>query len=81
MTEEKFFLRERNGEIMNQTLCGMLYGWGKRQLRQPSTWRGLALVATAAGVNVSPETMHQVITAGAAVAGIIDVMIDETKNK
>lgn len=66
---------------MKNTLCGMLYTWGKRQLRQPSTWRGLTLVATAAGVNVSPEMIHAIITTGAAVAGAIDVMIDETKNK
>lgn len=62
-----------------QTACGLLHGWAKRQLRQPSTWRGLALVATAAGVNVSPETMHQVVTVGVALAGLIDIAKNDSK--
>lgn len=42
----------------------------KRYLKQPSTWRGLALILSAAGIVIDPEVM---VTIGAAIAGAIGV--------
>lgn len=66
-------------ETAKQTACAVLHGWAKRQLKQPSTWRGLALIATAAGVHFDPAMVQSVISVGAAVAGAIDVFKNDEK--
>ena len=43
-------------------------------LSQNSTWRGLILIATAAGVNLSPELQTQIIAAGLGLVGLINVI-------
>jgi hypothetical protein len=43
-------------------------------LSQNSTWRGLILIATAAGVNLSPELQAQIIAAGLGLVGLINVI-------
>ena len=44
------------------------------QLKQPSTWRGIVMLATSAGVALNPALMEQIIVAGTGVAGLIGVM-------
>lgn len=39
--------------------------------KEPSTWRGLILILTAAGVPIAPEMQTAIISAGLALAGII----------
>lgn len=41
--------------------------------KEPSSWRGLVLLATAAGVNVAPEMMNAIITLGVGLAGFLGV--------
>lgn len=41
------------------------------RLKQPSTWRGVAMVATAFGVSISPDLMEYIIAAGTGISGII----------
>ncbi len=64
---------------MGNTACSMIYEWGKRQLKQPSTWRGFALLATASGVSISPEQAHAIVALGATLAGAIDVFKNDEK--
>lgn len=64
---------------MQNTACAALHAWGRRQLKQPSTWRGLAFIATALGANISPELAHQIVAVGVSVAGAIDVMKNDAK--
>jgi hypothetical protein len=44
------------------------------RLKEPSTWRGLVLVATAAGATISPDWQNAIITLGIALAGGIGVV-------
>ena len=44
------------------------------RLKEPSTWRGLAMLATALGISVNPEMMEQTIVAGTAVTGLIGML-------
>ena len=39
--------------------------------KEASTWRGIILILTAAGVPIAPETQTAIISAGLALAGII----------
>ena len=41
------------------------------RLKEPSSWRGLVMVATAFGVSVNPELLPSIIAAGTGLAGII----------
>lgn len=41
------------------------------RLKEPSTWRGLIGIATAAGATVQPEVATQIITVGIALAGAV----------
>lgn len=50
----------------------------KRQLldhlRQPSTWRGVVLLASACGFAVRPDVGEAIIAVGLAVSGLIGVL-------
>lgn len=50
-------------------------------LTQQSTWKGLVGLATAAGVVISPELSAQIIAAGMAIVGLINVIRNERKAK
>lgn len=41
--------------------------------KEPSTWRGLILLLTAAGVPLAPELQSAIISVGLAIAGLIGV--------
>ena len=51
------------------------------RLKEASTWRGIALLLTAFGVQVAPEVREAVISVGIAVAGAVGVLFpDSTKS-
>ena len=41
------------------------------RLQEPSTWRGLVLIATALGAVLSPDQQEAIITGGLLVSGLI----------
>jgi len=43
-------------------------------LSQNSTWRGLILLATAAGVHLEPELQNQIVAAGLGLVGVINIL-------
>ena len=51
----------------------------KQLIREPSTYRGLIWIATAAGVALSPEQQQVLITLGAAIAGAIGLFFTDTQ--
>lgn len=51
--------------------------WILGQLKQPSTWRGVAWLLTAVGVGLSPEQMEAIITAGMMAAGALGVILND----
>lgn len=46
---------------------------------EPSTWRGLVGIATAAGVTITPDQTNAVVSIGLATAGIIGVITRDAK--
>jgi hypothetical protein len=51
------------------------------RLKEASTWRGIALLLTAFGVQVAQEVQEAVISVGIAVAGAVGVLFpDSTKS-
>jgi len=44
------------------------------RLSENSTWRGLILLATAAGVHMEPELQNQIVAAGLGLVGLINVL-------
>lgn len=44
------------------------------RLKEPSTWRGLILLATALGVPISTDAAEYVIAIGIAGAGLVGVV-------
>lgn len=53
--------------------------WIKERLHERSTWKGLALLLTACGVALTPEQSEAIITAGLALAGVLDVFFADKK--
>ncbi len=49
----------------------------KTLIREPSTYRGLIWLLTAAGLVLSPEQQSAIIGAGAAIAGLIGVFFND----
>lgn len=47
--------------------------------REASTWRGLTLLVTAAGVALTPEQAEALIAAGLAVAGLVGALVPDAK--
>lgn len=41
------------------------------RLKEPSSWRGLVMLATAFGVTLSPDLVASIVAAGTGLAGII----------
>ena len=50
------------------------------RLQEPSTWRGLVLIATAIGVKLEPEQFEAIITIGLAIVGAINVVKKDAKS-
>ncbi|NGZ05232.1 MAG: hypothetical protein G8237_02640 [Magnetococcales bacterium] len=48
------------------------------RFQEPSTWRGLVMLATAFGISMAPETMNNVVAIGTGLSGLIGVMTRDT---
>ena len=48
-------------------------------LTEPSTWRGLVWLLTAAGLAVSPDQQAAIAAAGMAIAGAIGAFLPDTR--
>lgn len=55
--------------------------WVLNRLQEPSTWRGLVWLLTAAGLTVSPDLAAAIAAAGMALAGLIGVVTKEQAKK
>lgn len=53
----------------------------KARLSEPSTWRGLVVLISLAGVSLSPEQTTAIITVGAAVVGAIGAFVPDKAEK
>jgi hypothetical protein len=51
----------------------------KRQLSEPSTWRGLALLASVAGAKMKPDHIEAFVLVGLAVSGFIGAFWPDKK--
>ena len=60
--------QNKDGENMSYVLA---------RLKEASTWRGIALLLTAFGVQIAPDVREAVISAGVAVAGAIGVFFPD----
>jgi hypothetical protein len=50
------------------------------RLKEPSTWRGFFVLLTALGVQIAPEKLDAVVTAGLGIAGLIGVFVPDKTN-
>jgi hypothetical protein len=55
--------------------------WLLARLSEPSTYRGLVFVFSAAGVSLSPDQSAAIITAGGAAIGLIEVFRAENQSQ
>ncbi len=49
------------------------------RMREPSTWRGLALLLTALGIPLAPGVADALIAAGLGVAGLIGALVPDRR--
>lgn len=49
------------------------------RLREPSTWRGIIMLLTAAGVQIQPQMIEVIVSCGMALAGLIGVVSADKK--
>jgi hypothetical protein len=49
----------------------------KNLIKEPSTWRGIAALITAAGIAVSPEQIAVIAVAGFTVIGLIGAIFKD----
>lgn len=47
--------------------------------KEPSTWRGLILLLTSAGISVAPELATFIVAAGTGIAGILGIVTADKK--
>jgi hypothetical protein len=47
-----------------------------RALSQPTTWRGIVLIATAIGANLNPELQEAIVSLGLLIVGVFLVSDD-----
>jgi hypothetical protein len=51
------------------------------QAREPSTWRGLVLIATALGAVLSPDQQEAIVSGGLLLAGLIGAALPDAKSR
>ncbi|MCA9233286.1 MAG: hypothetical protein KDA57_21760 [Planctomycetales bacterium] len=56
-----------------------MFDWILDVLSKASTWKGIVGLATAGGIVISPELATQVIAAGMAIVGAINLIREEKK--
>ncbi|MBF0136144.1 MAG: hypothetical protein H7833_05810 [Magnetococcus sp. DMHC-1] len=44
------------------------------RMREPSTWRGMVMLATALGIDMRPELVTEIIAAGTGLAGLVGIL-------
>jgi len=49
------------------------------RLKEASTWRGLVLVATALGVQLTPDQISTVVAVGLALSGLIGAFFPDSE--
>lgn len=54
--------------------------WIIRRFKEPSSWRGLVVVAGICGYSVSPEMQDSIIAAGTAALALIEIIRKEKSN-
>lgn len=59
---------------------GRFNGFKLASLREPSTWRGMIMLATALGVPISPEQSDVILTAGLALAGLVGAFFGDNQD-
>lgn len=47
------------------------------RLQEPSTWRGLVLIASALGAALSPDQKEAIVTGGLLLAGLIGAAVPD----
>ncbi|MCT4575064.1 MAG: hypothetical protein N4A43_02285 [Alphaproteobacteria bacterium] len=52
-----------------------------KQLKQPSTWRGLIVILTSLGISISPELTEHLVALAVAGFGAVEVIRNENKKK
>lgn len=63
---------------MLKTMVQGLVLYGVRRLKEPSTWQGILLGATAVGVHVSPEIQNYIMTIGIGAAGLVTTVLPDS---
>jgi hypothetical protein len=66
---------------MLKSLLSLVLNYVLTRLKEPSTWTGLALGATAVGVQVSPELQDSITTLGIGAAGLISAVLPDRKGQ
>lgn len=51
------------------------------RLKEPSTWRGVVMLAIGLGVGINPEQIEAIVAVGTAVVGAIGVMASDKRGK
>lgn len=52
----------------------ILLSWLLDRLKEPSTWQGITVVASAVGANIEPEVATQIASVGAGIFGLINIV-------
>lgn len=50
------------------------------RLKEPSTWRGLILMITSAGVTFSPDQINALVAVGLCAAGAVGAFVPDNKD-
>lgn len=50
-----------------------------KRLKEPSTWRGLILLATSAGIVISEEMSGQIVAFGLGLAGLVGALFSDAQ--
>ena len=69
-------VQPENGEGENMSRYDYL-----ERMKEPSTWAGLAILASLFGVQIAPEQMNTIVQAGTGFAAAVAIFMPERKAK
>jgi hypothetical protein len=51
------------------------------RLKEPSTWRGIIMVATGVGASWSPQSQEAIVYVGVSLAGVVGALLPDSWKK
>ena len=66
-------------KLIMSSVIKLAKNWFIERIQEPSSYRGLVVVASSVGITLSPESATQILIIAGGIVGLIEIIKDEKK--